>query len=235
MITFRRSKDRGHANNGWLDTYHSFSFNTYHDPDWMKFSSLRVLNEDRIEPGYGFSPHSHQEMEIITYVVAGEVKHDDNAGSSGVVRAGGVQVMSAGTGIVHSEVNPSDSEPLHLIQIWLLPDEAGVSPRHEQRSFPPAERRGELTMLVGPLSSAPEHGALGIHSDSFLYGLALADGQQVSHELAKGRRAWVQVIAGQLQLNGMQLAAGDGAAISQQRRVVLTADGDVEALLFDLA
>lgn len=235
MITYRRSKDRGHANHGWLDTFHSFSFNTYHDPDWMKFSNLRVLNEDRIEPGYGFSPHPHQEMEIITYVIAGEVKHEDNAGSSGIVRAGDVQVMSAGTGIVHSEVNPSDREPLHLIQVWLLPDEAGVSPRHAQRSFPPAERCGELTMLAGPLASAEEHGALGIHSDSYLYGLALAEGQQVRHELVKGRRAWVQVIAGQLRLNGAQLSAGDGAAISQQRRVELAADEDAEALLFDLA
>jgi redox-sensitive bicupin YhaK (pirin superfamily) len=235
MITYRRSKDRGHANHGWLDTFHSFSFNTYHNPDWMKFSNLRVLNEDRIEPGYGFAPHPHQEMEIITYVIAGEVKHEDNAGGGGIVRAGDVQVMSAGTGIMHSEVNPSDSELLHLIQIWLLPDETGVSPRHEQRSFPLAERRGELTMLVGPRAEAETHGALGIHANSHLYGLALADGQRVRHELARGRRSWVQVIAGQLRLNGAVLSAGDGAAISQQRRVELVADGDVEGLLFDLA
>lgn len=235
MITIRRSDDRGHANHGWLDTYHTFSFDTYHDPEWEKFGILRVLNEDRVEPGHGFSPHPHREMEIITYVISGAVKHEDSAGHSGIVRAGDVQVMSAGTGIVHSEVNPSEREPLHLIQIWLLPAETGVSPRHEQRSFPLAGRRGDLTLLVGPLSNAQEHGALGIHSDSYLYGLTLAEDQQVRHELVRGRRAWVQVIAGQLRLNGLQLAAGDGAAISQQRKVELVAVGDAEALLFDLA
>lgn len=232
MITLRRGQERGHANHGWLDTYHTFSFADYHDPRHMGFRSLRVINEDRIEPGQGFGTHSHRDMEILTYVISGTLEHRDSLGSGGLIRPGELQRMSAGTGISHSEFNHSQSEPVHLLQIWILPERRGIAPGYEQRVFPLDSRRGELKLLA---SAAGTDGSLTVHQDARVYGTILEGGQSAAHPLGAGRGAWVQVARGAVAVNGEQLAGGDGAALADVREVRLDAQEEAELLLFDLA
>ena len=232
MIRIRRSAERGHANRGWLESRHTFSFGDYRDPEHMGFRSLRVINEDWIAGGGGFPTHPHRDMEIVTYVLEGALAHQDSTGNAGVIRPGDVQRMSAGTGIAHSEMNASESEQVHLLQIWLLPERAGLAPGYEQRTFPEAERRGVLHRVADP---AGRDGAVTIRQDARLYAALLDPGETVEHALAAGRHAWVQVARGEAALNGETLVAGDGAAISDEAMVRLMAKEPTELLLFDLA
>jgi redox-sensitive bicupin YhaK (pirin superfamily) len=232
MIQVRRSEERGHANRGWLESYHTFSFADYYDPRWMGFRSLRVINEDWIEPGRGFGTHPHQDMEIITYVVEGGLAHRDSTGTAEVIRPGEVQRMSAGTGIAHSEFNHSQQEPVHLLQIWLLPERTGLEPGYEQRAFPESERRGTLRLVAAPDGS---DGAVTVRQDVSLFAGLLEPGQSVEHRLRPDRYAWMQLIRGAVTLNGQALAAGDGAAVSEEETLRITAQEDAEFLLFDLA
>ncbi|HEY6001529.1 MAG TPA: pirin family protein [Anaeromyxobacter sp.] len=234
MITVRRSEERGHFDHGWLDTRHTFSFADYHDEEHMGFRALRVVNEDRVQPGEGFPTHGHRDMEILSYVLEGALAHRDSTGGQGVLRPGEVQRMSAGTGVRHSEFNGSRSEPVHFLQIWILPDRAGHAPSYEQKPFPDAERRNRLRLVASPEG---EDGSLRIHADARVYATGLADGESVRHALAPGRHAWVQVARGELSLNGQPLRAGDGAAVSAERELVLAGGGPdgAEALVFDLS
>ena len=233
MITIRRSQDRGHFNHGWLETYHTFSFADYYDPDHMGFGPLRVMNEDRIDPGMGFDTHPHRDMEILTYILAGVLEHKDSMGNGTVIEAGQVQRMTAGTGVMHSEFNPSQTQSAHLYQIWIKPREKGLSPSYEQKSFSATDSPGEL-VLIG--SQDGREGSVTVHQDVDLYLLGgLADAQEQAYKLAPGRQAWLQVLRGQVSLNGHELNQGDGAAISQEDLLTLTASADSELLLFDLA
>jgi redox-sensitive bicupin YhaK (pirin superfamily) len=232
MKTIRKAADRGHAQHGWLDSFHTFSFADYYDPAHMGFRSLRVINEDRVQPGQGFGRHSHRDMEIVTYVIEGALAHGDSLGNGSVIRPGDVQRMSAGTGITHSEFNDSKSELVHLLQIWILPERAGIAPSYEEKHFPASERAGRLR-LVG--SRDGRDGSVRIHQDAALYAGLLAPGESASHDLAPGRHAWLQVVRGSLSLDGAALAAGDGVAISGEARVALEARAASELLLFDLA
>jgi redox-sensitive bicupin YhaK (pirin superfamily) len=232
MITLRPSNERGHADRGWLDTYHTFSFADYNDPRFMGFRALRVINEDRVQPGGGFGTHPHRDMEILTYVLEGALEHKDSLGTGSVIRPGDVQRMSAGTGIRHSEFNPSATEPVHLLQIWLLPERQGLQPEYEQRAFPEEGRRGRLQLLA---SRDGRDGAVTIHQDAELYAASLEKGESVTHRLRPGRHAWVQVARGAATLNGHALRAGDGAAVQEEAALELTADEKAEILVFDLA
>ncbi|NJL46392.1 MAG: pirin family protein [Leptolyngbyaceae cyanobacterium SM2_5_2] len=233
MITIRPASERGAANFGWLDTRHTFSFGHYFDPNHMGFASLRVINEDKISPSMGFGTHGHRDMEIVTYVLSGAIKHEDSIGTGSVIRPGDVQRMSAGTGIRHSEFNASASEPVHMLQIWLLPGEAGLEPGYEQIHIPLEEKQGQLR-LVG--SHDGREGSVTIHQDVNLYATLLAAGGQVTHALNPGRVAWVQVARGAIELNGHSLTAGDGAAVSDLAQLALTgAAAEAEVLLFDMA
>ena len=234
MITVRRSDERGHFDHGWLDTRHTFSFADYHDDAHMGFRALRVVNEDRVRPGQGFPTHGHRDMEILSYVLQGALAHQDSTGGKGVLRPGEVQRMSAGTGVRHSEFNGSRDEPLHFLQIWILPDRAGHHPSYEQKPFPDAQKRGRLLLVASPDGTG---GSLTIHQDARVYATLLSGSESARHALAPGRHAWVQVARGELQVNGEVLHAGDGAALSAEAEVVLTAAGSEpgEALLFDLA
>jgi quercetin 2,3-dioxygenase len=233
MITIRRADERGHFDHGWLDTRHTFSFAGYHDPAHMGFRALRVVNEDRVVPGEGFGTHGHRDMEILTYVLSGALAHRDSTGGEGVLRPGEVQRMSAGTGVTHSEFNGSKEDPVHFLQIWIVPDRAGHRPLYEQKRFPDADRRGRLRVLASPDAA---DGSLAIHQDARVYGTILAGEERVRHPLAPGRHAWVQVVRGELDLNGQPLRAGDGAAVSDERELVLSGGpGGSEALVFDLA
>jgi len=233
MIQIRRAKERGHANYGWLDTYYTFSFSDYFDPNFMGFRSLRVINEDRVKPGHGCPTHPHRDMEIITYVLEGELAHKDSMGTGSVIRPGEVQKMSAGTGIRHSEFNHSKTEPVHLLQIWILPQKEGLKPMYEQKLIPAAEKQGKLRLLA---SSKSGNGAVTLHQDAKLYVSELNGGQSVDYKLADGRYAWVQVARGKLSVNGKELEAGDGAAISQESLLQIAGVSDhSEVLLFDLA
>lgn len=234
MITIRRSDERGHFDHGWLDTRHTFSFADYHDEEHMGFRALRVVNEDRVQPGEGFPTHGHRDMEILSYVLEGALAHRDSTGGQGVLRPGEVQRMSAGTGVRHSEYNGSKEEPVHFLQIWILPDRAGHAPSYEQKPFPDAERRNRLRLVASPEG---EGGALRIHADARVYATILADGESVRHALHPGRHAWVQVARGELTVNGQALRAGDGAAVFAEREIVLAGRGagDAEALVFDLS
>lgn len=232
MLTIRKSGDRGHFDFGWLDTRHTFSFGDYYDPKHMGFRALRVINEDVVHAGGGFGTHPHRDMEIVTYVLSGGLAHRDSMGNGSVIRPGDVQRMSAGTGVTHSEHNASRTEPVHLLQIWLLPAKTGSAPSYEQKTFSTAEKRGRLR-LVG---AADGHdGAVTIHQDVALYASVLEPGERVHHVLAPGRHAWVQVVRGTIGVNGETLAAGDGAALSDVRDVTITATTESELLLFDLA
>jgi redox-sensitive bicupin YhaK (pirin superfamily) len=234
MITIRKAEDRGRFDHGWLDTRHTFSFASYHDPAHMGFRALRVINEDRVIAGEGFGTHGHEDMEIISYVLTGALAHKDSTGGQGVLRPGEVQRMSAGTGVRHSEYNGSKDEIVHFLQIWLHPDRAGHAPSYEQKVFPDAEKKARLRLVASPDAA---EGSLLVHQDARIYATILASGETVRHGLAPGRHAWVQVARGELTVNGQALGAGDGAAISDEREVVLAGRGAAgnEALLFDLA
>lgn len=237
MITIRPSSERGHLDHGWLDTYHTFSFGEYVDPRHMGFRALRVINEDRVAPGQGFGEHPHRDMEILTYVLAGELQHRDSLGTGAIIRPGQVQYMAAGTGILHSEFNPSRDTPVHLIQIWIKPARRGAPPRYEQRDFPSLQEgsagqgRAALTLLA---SADGRDGSIAINQDAAVYAAALQRGQLVRHELADGRGAWLQVLRGSISVAGHTLNAGDGAAVTEESAIELRADADAEVLLFDL-
>jgi hypothetical protein len=232
MITVRKAVDRGHADHGWLDTRHTFSFADYWDPRHAGFRALRVINEDRVAPGAGFPTHGHRDMEIISYVLAGALEHRDSMGNGSVIRPGEVQRMSAGTGVRHSEYNHSATEPVHFLQIWIVPGRPGIAPGYEQRSFPEAERRGRLRLIASPDGSA---GSVTIHQDARVYATLLEPGESATHALATGRHAWVHVARGAAAVNGLALGAGDGAAVSDEAAVSIVATAPAEALLFDLA
>lgn len=231
MLTVRKSEERGRANFGWLDSKHSFSFGHYFDPKHMGFGALRVINEDRVAPGGGFPTHPHADMEIISYVLDGALEHKDSIGTGSVIRPGDVQRMSAGTGIRHSEFNASKTEPVYFLQIWIIPERKGIVPSYEQKAFGSEEKRGKLR-LVG--SRDGRDGSVTIHRDVDLYATVLAAGETVTHVLAAGRIAWVQIARGAATLNGEQLRAGDGVAIEQSGRFTLAGADDAEILLFDM-
>ena len=234
MITLRPSEERGHLDHGWLDTYHTFSFDTYHDPEHMGFRSLRVINEDRVAGGRGFPPHGHRDMEIVTYILEGALEHQDSMGNGSVIRPGEVQRMSAGTGVTHSERNPSATERAHLLQIWIKPEARNLEPSYEQKMFAAEGRRGRLQLLA---SREARDGSVTIHQDAALYAAALGPKEAVTHKLAGGRHAWLQVARGAVTLNGVGLKAGDGAAASDEPALEIAGAGDgaAEILLFDLA
>ena len=231
MVQVRKAKERGHADHGWLDTYHTFSFADYWDPRHMGWGPLRVINEDRVAGGTGFPTHPHRDMEIITYVLEGALEHRDSLGTGSVIRPGEVQRMSAGTGVRHSEYNASKTEPVHLLQIWIEPARTGIAPGYEQKTFPESERRGTLRLIA---ASDGRDGAVTIHQDAAVYATTLARGERVEHALAPGRLGWLQIARGALLLNGERLDQGDGAALENERRVTLEALEPAEALLFDL-
>jgi redox-sensitive bicupin YhaK (pirin superfamily) len=232
MIIRRPAAERGQTRTGWLDGRHTFSFNRYYDPRWAGFRDLLVINEDRVAPGSGFPPHSHSDMEIITVVIEGALEHRDSSGGHGVIRPGEVQKMSAGTGVTHSEMNPSTDEPVHLLQIWIQPERRGIEPYYEQKAFPEEERRGRLRLIA---SREPRDGAVTIHQDAEVFSAVLAAGEEVTHEIRAGRSAWVQVVKGSLKINDTELSAGDGAAVTGEERLTLSANEPSEFLLFDLA
>jgi quercetin 2,3-dioxygenase len=232
MIKFRDRMARGESRTGWLDSRHTFSFADYWDPAQMGFRALRVINEDRVIPGAGFPTHGHRDMEIITYVLEGALAHKDSLGNGATIRPGEVQRMSAGTGILHSEFNASKSESVHFLQIWILPDRAGLPPSYQQKPFPLAERRGRLRLVAAPDG---DEGAVTLHQDARLYLGGLGAGERVSHEIAKGRGLWLQVARGIVALDGTEMREGDGAAVEGQPSVAIAAETDAEILLFDLA
>jgi quercetin 2,3-dioxygenase len=233
MLQIRRRSERGHFNHGWLDTYHTFSFADYHDPSFMGFRSLRVLNEDRVAPGQGFGTHSHHDMEIVTYVLEGQLAHKDSMGNGSVIVPGDVQYMSAGTGVRHSEFNASKTEVTHFVQIWILPDREGYTPRYDQKRFEESEKLGRLRLIVSPKGT---DGSIAIRQDVNVYAAVLTPGQSVSLDLPVDRYAWVQVLRGELSVNGQALSAGDGLAASAEPRLDFTAGGEkTEFLTFDLA
>ena len=232
MISIRKAGDRGHFDHGWLDTYHTFSFGDYHDPRHMGFRSLRVINEDIVQPGMGFPTHGHRDMEIVTYVLEGTLAHRDSLGTGSTITPGEVQRMSAGTGITHSEFNHSQDEIVHLLQIWILPERSGLSPGYEQKAFTDAERRGVLRLVA---SRDGSQGSVTVHQDVRLYASLLDSGTTVEHALAPGRHAWIQVARGAVALDDQPLSAGDGAAVSGATSVRLTGRSAAEVLVFDLA
>ncbi len=231
MITIRLSEDRGHFNHGWLDTYHTFSFAGYHDPDHMGFRVLRVINEDRVRPGEGFPTHSHSDMEIITYVLEGALEHKDSMGHGTIIRPGEVQRMSAGTGITHSEYNHSRQELVHFLQIWIFPEERSLEPDYEQTMFPEEEKKGELCLVA---SRDGRNGSLTVNQDINLYATLLEPGEKITYPLPAARHVWVQVMRGEIELNDHRLRAGDGASISDEETITLVGWNDAEILLFDL-
>ncbi len=232
MITIRKSGERGHLDHGWLDTRHTFSFAGYHDPEHMGFGALRVINEDRVQPGEGFGRHGHRDMEILSWVLEGELAHRDSTGGGGVLRPGEVQRMSAGTGVTHSEFNGSHDRPLHFLQIWILPDRPGHEPSYEQKAIPEASRRGRLAPIASPDGA---NGSTTIHQDARVYATLLDGKEQVSLPLGSGRKGWVQVARGRVAVNGRALGPGDGAALADERAIELEAQGEpAEALVFDL-
>lgn len=232
MIRIRKAEERGHADHGWLQANHTFSFSTYQDREHMRFRSLRVMNEDRIAPGQGFGTHPHHDMEIVTYVLEGALEHKDSMGNGEVLRPGEFQRMSAGTGITHSEFNPSQTEPTHLYQIWLLPGSKGIEPSYEQKKFDDGGMTNQLRLVASP---SAELGSLRIHQDARIHLAKLDAGKQVTHELTWGRHAWLQVLRGKLTLNGTDLNTSDGAAISEETLLTIRATTDAEIMLFDLA
>jgi len=232
MISVRKAAERGHFNFSWLDTYHTFSFDQYYDPRFMGFRSLRVINEDRVQPGHGFPTHAHRDMEIITYVLAGGLAHKDSMGNGSVIRPGDVQRMSAGAGVRHSEANPSTSDPVHLLQIWIMPNRLGSAPGYEQKFFADEEKRGRLRLIASPDG---RDGSVTVQQDARLHAALLEPGQEVVYELRAERHAWVQVARGTIELNGQELEQGDGAAVSAEERLTFVAREPAEVLLFDLA
>ena len=232
MITVRHAAERGTANLGWLDSRHTFSFGQYYDPNHMGFGPLRVINEDRVRPGAGFETHGHRDMEIISYVLEGALEHKDSIGNGSVIRPGDMQVMSAGTGIRHSEFNPSKSEPVHFLQIWVLPDRQGLAPRYDQKTFPASEKRGRLRLIGSPDG---RDGSIVIHQDTDIYDALLSSGDAVTNNLKPGHKSWVQVVRGAVEVNGKAADAGDGVAVEDEAVVtVMSLADDSEVLVFDL-
>jgi quercetin 2,3-dioxygenase len=232
MITIRKSEDRGHFDLGWLDTYHTFSFDQYYDPNHMGFRTLRVINEDRVQPGRGFPTHSHRDMEIVTFILEGALQHQDSMGNGSIIRPGDVQRMTAGTGVAHSESNPSQTDAVHLLQIWILPNERGLKPDYEQKAFSQEDKRAILRLIA---SADARDGSVRIHQDVNVYASLLEIGQEVVHQLAPNRHAWIQVARGAIAVNGEKLNESDGAAISGESNLTIVSRESAEALLFDLA
>ena len=231
MITIRKSSERGGGDYGWLKTRHSFSFSDYWDEKWMGFRSLRVINEDFVAPKGGFPTHPHRDMEIITYVLSGKLEHKDSLGTGSVILPGDGQRMTAGRGIRHSEFNPSPTDTVHMLQIWITPERAGLEPSYEQKSFPQTDKQGKLLLIA---SSNATDGSVRINQDAKLFVSLLAPGDEVSHDLADKRYAWVQVAKGEVELNGKRLNQGDGAAISDEKNLTIKGTKEAEVLLFDL-
>jgi redox-sensitive bicupin YhaK (pirin superfamily) len=226
MLLIRRADDRGRANLGWLDSRHTFSFADYHDPRYMGYGPLRVINEDRVQPGQGFGTHGHRDMEIISYVLEGALEHRDSLGTGSVIRRGDVQRMTAGTGVQHSEFNHSPTELVHFLQIWVIPEKRGLAPSYEERRFDDASKRGRLKLVA---SHAGRDESLVLHQDTDLYAALLAPGDEVAHATQRERKGWLQVARGAVTVNDEKLGAGDGAAIAYEERIV------VQILLFDMA
>ncbi|HSV20805.1 MAG TPA: pirin family protein [Casimicrobiaceae bacterium] len=231
MIEYRKASERGHAEHGWLDSWHSFSFADYYDPDHMGYGPLRVINEDRVQPGMGFGTHGHRDMEIVSYVLQGELSHKDNLGNGSVITPGDVQRMSAGRGVMHSEFNPSDSNPVHFLQIWIEPDARGLRPSYEQKRVEPAARRGRLALIASPDG---RDGSVTIHQDAQIFAAELAGAERVEHDIAADRRGYVHVARGRVRLGDEVLAAGDAAKVRGPAHLVLGHGEDAEVLLFDL-
>lgn len=233
MIQIRRAFERGHAQQGWLESHHSFSFAGYQDPQYMGFRSLRVINEDRVQPGKGFATHSHKDMEIISYVLEGELEHRDSMGNGSVIGPGDIQLMRAGTGVTHSEYNPSGTSLVHFLQIWIIPQQIGLQPDYQQRNYPVEARQNRLLLIASPDG---HDASLKLGQDALIYASVLDPGQSVTHALAAGRHAWIQLAKGRIQLNGLSLAAGDGAALSNEAQLHIVADDyKAEFIVFDLA
>lgn len=232
MLTLRPARERGRTHIDWLDSWHTFSFGDYRDANWRGFRSLRVINDDFVGPAGGFDTHPHRDMEIITYILSGALEHRDSLGTGSVIRPGDVQRMTAGTGILHSEFNPSRTEPVHLLQIWLFPDEKGLPPGYEQKTFADADKQGRLRLIA---SNEGRDGSVTMHQNADLFAAVLSQGERVTHDLLPGRHAWVQVATGSATLNGQKMRAGDGAALSDEPRLEIVADPTAEVLLFDLA
>ena len=232
MITIRKSSDRGHADHGWLLSYHSFSFADYYDPQQMGWGKLRVINEDRVQPGKGFGTHGHRNMEIISYVMEGQLQHKDSMGNGTIIRPGDVQRMSAGTGVQHSEFNPSSSERVHFLQIWIEPERLGMEPSYEQKFFTSGDKRGRLRLIA---SRDGREGSVTVHQDADVYASLLSPNEQVSHRIAMGRIAYLHLIKGAVRVNEIQLRTGDAVKIESESKLVITANEDSELLLFDMA
>ena len=230
MMTLRKANERGHANHGWLDTYHTFSFADYYDPQWMGYRSLRVINDDLVLPGNGFGTHPHRDMEIITYVLRGALQHKDSMGNGSTIRPGNIQYMSAGSGVQHSEFNPSPDEAVRLLQIWIMPDVKGAKPRYGEKSFSD-KPSGQLHLMT---SKTGRDGSMAIRQDADLWLAKLEPGQSVAHSLAKDRHAWVHVAEGEVTVNGKTLVTGDAAALSDETKIQLSANKPSQVLLFDL-
>ncbi|MEM6513127.1 MAG: pirin family protein [Pseudomonadota bacterium] len=231
MLAIRPANERGLANHGWLNSRHTFSFGHYYDPDFMGFGPLRVINEDQVKPAQGFGTHGHSDMEIISYVLDGALEHKDSLGTGSIIKPGDVQRMTAGTGVRHSEYNASDSDSVHFLQIWIMPESNGLPPSYEQKAFSDEEKQGRLR-LVG--SRDGRDGSVTIHQDVNLYSALLSDGDKVEHELAEGRNGWIQVARGSLLVNGERVSAGDGVALRGERMISFEGSGDSEILLFDM-
>jgi hypothetical protein len=231
MLTIRRSDERGHADHGWLDSRHTFSFADYHDPRQMGFRNLRVINEDRVQAGKGFGTHAHRDMEILSYVLEGALKHNDSMGTGSVIRPGDVQRMTAGTGVRHSEFNGSEREGVHFLQIWLLPSQQGLAPGYEQKAFGDAEKRGRLRLVASPDAA---DGSITLHADAKLYASILAAGEKVEHTVVRGRHAWIQVVRGTVKVGTAELHAGDGASTSDAGSLAIEGVDASEVLVFDL-
>jgi quercetin 2,3-dioxygenase len=232
MITIRKAEERGHLDHGWLDTYHTFSFDRYYDPSHMSFGSLRVINEDRVAAGHGFPTHSHRDMEIITYVLEGGLAHRDSMGNGSVIKPGDVQRMTAGTGVAHSETNPSESEPVHLLQIWIMPNARNLEPGYEQKMFADDLKQGKLALIA---SQAGRDGSVTIHQDADVYASKLGTSEQVTHSPGADRKVWVQVARGSVRVNDVDLKQGDGAALTGEAKVEIEGREPAEILLFDMA
>ena len=231
MMELRRSKDRGHANHGWLDSFHSFSFADYHDPAHMGFGPLRVINEDRVQPGMGFGTHGHRDMEIISYVLDGALEHKDSMGNGSVIRPGDVQRMSAGTGVRHSEFNPSDREGVHFLQIWIEPAQRGIDPGYEEKRFDAASKRGRLRLVASPDG---REGSVTIHQDARVFAALLDGAETAAHALAPGRRGYVHVARGEVTANGHSLVAGDALKLAGEPEIRLEKGRNAEVIVFDL-
>ncbi|MEM8683138.1 MAG: pirin family protein [Pseudomonadota bacterium] len=231
MLAIRPANERGHANHGWLDSRHTFSFGHYYDPEFMGFGPLRVINEDQVKPAQGFGTHGHNDMEIISYVLDGALEHKDSLGTGSIIQPGDVQRMTAGTGVRHSEFNASESDPVHFLQIWIVPEKNGLAPSYEQKAFSDAEKQGKLR-LVG--SRDGRDGSVTIHQDVNLYSALLSEGDLIEHDVADGRYGWIQVARGALRVDGKDVVAGDGVALRGEHRLTLEGTGDAEVLLFDM-